>query len=86
MLEGLLRFIGIRYDRIVKDSLDDEKQCRRDAPLMKSLGINSIRVMEVDMSLDHLGCMSAFAESGIYAWIPLSNSTTHLYKVNIVSS
>jgi len=45
---------------------------------MKTLGANSIRVYHVDPSADHDGCMSAFSDAGIYAWIDLDTFPTYI--------
>lgn len=41
---------------------------------MKALGVNSIRVYHIDPSLDHDGCMAAFSDAGIYAFVDLDNA------------
>jgi hypothetical protein len=63
--------LGIRYNRYVNDSLSDTQQCQQDAALMKTMGLNSVRIREggVDIKVDHSGCMNAFADNGIYAWV-----------------
>lgn len=45
---------------------------------MKTLGANSIRVYHVDPSSDHSGCMSAFADAGIYTLIDLDTFSTYI--------
>ena len=45
---------------------------------MKTLGANSIRVYHVIADSDHDGCMSAFADAGIYAWIDLDTYDTYI--------
>jgi len=67
--------LGIRYNRFVNHSLSDAQQCQKDAALMKTMGLNSIRIREggVDIKVDHSGCMNAFADSGVYAWIHFEN-------------
>lgn len=45
---------------------------------MKTLGANSIRVYHVDPTADHDGCMSAFSDAGIYAWIDLDTFSTYI--------
>lgn len=65
------------------DPLVDTTQCQLDAALMKQLGANSIRVYHVDASEDHSGCMSAFADAGIYAWIDLDSFKTYIRFVSV---
>ncbi|EFW98931.1 glycoside hydrolase family 72 [Grosmannia clavigera kw1407] len=69
---------GVAYQLSDDDPLVDEKQCTRDAALMKTLGANSIRVYHVDASADHSGCMTAFADAGIYALIDLDTFSTYI--------
>jgi 1,3-beta-glucanosyltransferase GAS1 len=40
---------------------------------MKDAGVNTVRVYTVDASLNHDGCMQAFASQGIYVWIDLAD-------------
>ncbi|KAI9245062.1 Glucanosyltransferase-domain-containing protein [Sporodiniella umbellata] len=61
------------------DPLADPVSCARDAPLMAKLGINVLRVYEVDPRRNHDACMKSFAEVGIY--LILDVATPH-YSVN----
>lgn len=70
---------GIAYQLVEDDPLINTEQCQLDADLMKTLGANAIRVYHVDASADHDGCMSAFADAGIYTWIDLDTFDTYLY-------
>jgi 1,3-beta-glucanosyltransferase GAS1 len=54
-----------------------------DAALMKTLGTNVIRVYHVDPTQDHSGCMSAFAEAGIYLLVDLDTFTTAIDPVGL---
>ncbi|KAL9604407.1 MAG: hypothetical protein Q9219_000595 [cf. Caloplaca sp. 3 TL-2023] len=56
------------------DPLSVPEQCELDASLMKTLGVNTIRVYEVDSTRSHDECMSSFADAGIYVIIGLSGS------------
>ncbi|KAF1809301.1 hypothetical protein P152DRAFT_168381 [Eremomyces bilateralis CBS 781.70] len=77
--EGDQWFIkGIAYQLVPEDPLIDTDQCERDASLMSELGANAIRVYHVNPSGDHTGCMSAFAEKGIYAFIDLDDFDTQI--------
>jgi len=48
------------------DALSDGKVCLRDAVLMQRLGVNAIRVYNLDPDLDHSACASIFNAAGIY--------------------
>jgi len=67
---------GIAYQLTEKDPLLNTEQCQRDASLMKTLGANAIRVYHVDASGDHSGCMTAFADAGIYLLVDLDTFNT----------
>lgn len=69
---------GIAYQLTPNDPLADTAQCKRDAALMKTLGTNSIRVYHVNPDADHDGCMSAFADAGIYLWVDLDTFDTYI--------
>lgn len=47
------------------DPLSDGSECLRDATLMQNLGINAIRVYNVNPSLNHDLCASIFNAAGI---------------------
>ncbi|KAF2026404.1 hypothetical protein EK21DRAFT_74300, partial [Setomelanomma holmii] len=49
-----------------KDVLSDPDVCLRDATLIQRLGVNTIRVYNVDPMLDHSACASIFNAAGIY--------------------
>jgi hypothetical protein len=49
---------------------------------MKTLGANAIRVYHVDPTADHTGCMSAFANVGIYLFVDLDTFTTAIDPVS----
>ncbi|KAL9084987.1 MAG: hypothetical protein Q9159_004953 [Coniocarpon cinnabarinum] len=48
------------------DPLSDADACLRDAALMQQLGINTIRVYNLDPTADHDQCVSIFNSVGIY--------------------
>ncbi|KAL8835543.1 MAG: hypothetical protein Q9170_003276 [Blastenia crenularia] len=54
------------------DPLSVPAQCDLDAPLMKTLGVNTIRVYEVEYTRSHDACMSSFEQAGIYVIVGLS--------------
>jgi 1,3-beta-glucanosyltransferase GAS3 len=49
-----------------KDPLSDPAICMRDAALMQSLGINSIRVYNLDPNVNHDACASIFNAVRVY--------------------
>ncbi|KAJ9643825.1 Glycolipid anchored surface protein 4 precursor [Knufia peltigerae] len=48
------------------DPLSDASVCLRDAVLMQRLGVNAIRVYNLDPDLDHTDCANIFNAAGIY--------------------
>lgn len=48
------------------DPLSNGTQCLRDAAIMQMLGVNAIRVYNVDPGLNHDDCASIFNAVGIY--------------------
>ena len=44
----------------------DKNACLRDAILLQSLGVNTIRVYNIDPDLNHDDCVSIFNYAGIY--------------------
>ncbi|KAJ5386532.1 hypothetical protein N7509_009073 [Penicillium cosmopolitanum] len=69
---------GIAYQLTPHDPLVDTAQCKRDIARMSELGTNAIRVYHVDPKADHKGCMSAFADAGIYLFVDLDTFTTQI--------
>ncbi|CZS96288.1 hypothetical protein WAI453_009860 [Rhynchosporium graminicola] len=69
---------GIAYQLTPADPLIDTEQCQRDASLMGQLGANAIRVYHVDPEGDHTGCMTAFANAGIYLLVDLDTFETDI--------
>ncbi|KAJ5783257.1 hypothetical protein N7457_005031 [Penicillium paradoxum] len=55
------------------DPLSDPDICLRDAALMQRLGINTIRVYNLEPSLNHDECASIFNAAGIYMILDVSN-------------
>ncbi|RAK97500.1 1,3-beta-glucanosyltransferase gel2 [Aspergillus ibericus CBS 121593] len=49
-----------------EDPLGDADACLRDAALMQSLGVNTIRVYNLSPDVDHSKCASIFNGAGIY--------------------
>lgn len=48
---------------------------------MAELGTNAIRVYHVDAKANHKGCMSAFADAGIYLFVDLDTFNTQIEQV-----
>ncbi|KKZ60665.1 hypothetical protein EMCG_04649 [[Emmonsia] crescens] len=77
--EGQQFFVkGIAYQLTPHDPLVDTEQCKLDSSLMKELGANAIRVYHVDPKEDHEGCMTAFADAGIYLFVDLDDFPTQI--------
>ncbi|GJJ76612.1 1,3-beta-glucanosyltransferase GAS1 [Entomortierella parvispora] len=53
------------------DPLAKPADCKRDSGLMKDLGLNTIRVYQVDPSLNHDECMAILRQAGIYLILDL---------------
>ncbi|OMJ17086.1 1,3-beta-glucanosyltransferase GAS2 [Smittium culicis] len=64
------------------DPLADEVGCLRDVEIFKDLGINAIRVYEVDPSKNHDICMKALSNAGIYVMLDLSTPEVSIPRVN----
>ncbi|KAJ8125967.1 hypothetical protein O1611_g7672 [Lasiodiplodia mahajangana] len=69
---------GVAYQLVPDDPLVDTAQCTLDASLMKTLGVNTIRVYHVDPDANHDGCMEVFANASIYAMIDMDTFTTYI--------
>lgn len=62
------------------DPLADEKKCRRDIPLLKEAGTNTIRTYAIDPTADHTACMKLLDEAGIYVVSDLSEPKTSINR------
>ncbi|KAF2799856.1 glycoside hydrolase family 72 protein, partial [Melanomma pulvis-pyrius CBS 109.77] len=56
-------------------------QCELDAPRIKELGANTIRVYSVDPTLDHDKCMDAFANAGIYVLVDMATPVFFINRI-----
>jgi hypothetical protein len=65
------------------DPLTDSTTCTADTKLMKDLGVNSVTLYYVDISLNHTACMNIYADAGIYLWISLVNPLTGINRVSL---
>ncbi|CAG8557566.1 17658_t:CDS:2 [Acaulospora morrowiae] len=64
------------------DPLAQVDACRRDVKLMKELGLNVIRVYEVDIDKNHDQCMSLFSDAGIYLILDLATVKASINRDN----
>ncbi|EPE07390.1 beta (1-3) glucanosyltransferase [Ophiostoma piceae UAMH 11346] len=74
---------GVAYQLSPDDPLIDGDQCARDVELMKTLGVNTIRVYHVDATANHDSCMSALADAGIYTLIDLDTFTSYILSPTV---
>ncbi|KAH7156935.1 Glucanosyltransferase-domain-containing protein [Dactylonectria macrodidyma] len=56
-----------------KDPLSHKETCMRDAALMQILGINAIRVYNLDPDINHDECASIFNAAGMYMMIDVNS-------------
>ncbi|KAI1372278.1 glycoside hydrolase family 72 protein [Hypoxylon crocopeplum] len=56
-----------------KDPLSNGDVCKRDAALMQALGVNTIRVYNLDPNLNHDDCASIFNAAGMYMIIDVNS-------------
>ena len=55
------------------DALSDAEVCQRDAVVLQKLGVNSIRVYNLNPKQDHTACASIFNAAGIYMIIDVNS-------------
>ena len=56
-----------------KDPLSDGDVCKRDAALLQAVGVNTIRVYNLDPNLNHDECASIFNAAGMYMVIDVNS-------------
>ncbi|KAJ1969442.1 1 3-beta-glucanosyltransferase gel4 [Dispira parvispora] len=61
------------------DPLANPEGCERDLKVFKDLGLNAIRVYEVQLGRDHEKCMKLFEDNGIYV---IADLNTPKYSIN----
>ena len=57
------------------DPLSDSETCLRDAIVMQQLGVNTIRVYNLDPTVSHDECASIFNAAGIYMLLDVNTPT-----------
>lgn len=57
------------------DPLTDADACLRDAILMQQLGVNTVRVYNLAVDVDHDECVSIFNAAGMYLLIDVNTGT-----------
>ncbi|OMJ09016.1 Protein EPD1 [Smittium culicis] len=57
-----------------QDPLADPVACKRDTPIFKDLGVNTIRVYQTDSSKNHDECMKILSDAGIYVFLDIATS------------
>lgn len=62
------------------DSMANEEDCLRDLGNFMDLGINVVRVYQIDTAADHDVCMNAYAKAGIYVLADLSEPETSINR------
>lgn len=77
-----MRQPGFAYDPSIKtgylDPLANATACRRDLDLLTELGVNVVRVYQVDPMSNHDECMAAYALRGIYVLADLAEPNTSI--------
>ncbi|KAK5996017.1 1,3-beta-glucanosyltransferase [Cladobotryum mycophilum] len=62
------------------DPLSSEANCKRDIPLLKELGTNTIRTYAIDPKADHSACMKLLQDAGIYVVSDLSEPSLSINR------
>lgn len=69
-----------------QDPLASQANCDRDIPYFQQLGINTIRVYQVDNSANHDYCMNLLAKAGIYLVLDVSTAKNSLNRFDAAAS
>ncbi|KAF9384836.1 1,3-beta-glucanosyltransferase gas1 [Podila verticillata] len=64
------------------DPLSKPNDCKRDFALMKDLGLNTVRVYQVDPTLNHDECMKTMQDEGIYLILDLTAPKYSIVRTN----
>lgn len=70
----------------IVDPLSNFEACERDFPLMKELGINTIRVYQIDNADNHDKCMELLEKYGIYLFLDVNTALISLWSLDTKSS
>lgn len=63
------------------DSLASPNKCLRDLEYLKELGVNTVRVYQIDPTQSHDVCMDAFANHGIYVLADMSEPGRSINRI-----
>lgn len=81
---------GVDYQPGGSSSLDDplgsQTNCDRDIPYFQQLGINTIRVYQVDNSANHDYCMNLLSKAGIYLVLDVNTAKNSINRIDAASS
>ena len=69
-----------------QDPLASRENCDRDVPYFQQLGVNTIRVYQVDNSANHDYCMNLLAKAGIYLLLDVSTAKNSLNRFDAAAS
>lgn len=69
-----------------EDPLASQANCDRDIPYFQQLGVNTIRVYQVDNSADHDYCMKALETAGIYLILDVNTAMNSLNRLDAADS
>lgn len=68
------------------DPLSVSENCDRDVPYFQQLGINTIRVYQVDNSANHDYCMQLLQKAGIYLVLDVNTAQNSLNRIDAATS
>lgn len=68
------------------DPLSNQAACDRDIPYFQQLGINTIRVYQIDNSLNHDYCMNLLSKAGIYLVLDVNTAKNSLNRIDASGS
>ncbi len=76
---------GVDYQpnqALLPDPLADTSICGRDIPYFKQLGLNAVRVYNIDNSLNHDACMKMLDDAGIYLILDVNTAENSIDRSN----
>ncbi|BFZ61576.1 1,3-beta-glucanosyltransferase, partial [Saitoella coloradoensis] len=77
---------GGEASALTDDPLANTEACERDIPYFEQLGINTIRVYNVDNSADHSVCMNMLQNAGIYLFVDVNTPRIALSRTDPAGS